>query len=85
MDIGMLIISFISMIATVCSCIISVKSKNEAKRILGEIKSINVNTGAQAIQDNKVKNKGDIDISNSGNNSGIIGGIITGGICKGDK
>ncbi|MFD2671190.1 hypothetical protein [Marinicrinis sediminis] len=73
MDITMMIISLISMIATVISCVVAVKAKNEVKRI-----SLMVNTGQ--VHESKVDNKGDIEISNTGQNTGVMAGITTGGI-----
>ncbi|ACA53854.1 hypothetical protein EXN65_20780 [Clostridium botulinum] len=75
MDTVMLLISLISMIATVISCIIAVKAKNETQKIWTNIKN-------QEFKDGSVKNEGDIHIGNSGNNKGIMGGIITGGVNK---
>ncbi|OPD34206.1 ATP synthase subunit C [Clostridium botulinum] len=78
MDTVMLLISLISMIATVISCIIAVKAKNEAQKIWTNIKN-------QEFKDSSVKNEGDIHIGNSGNNKGVMGGIITGGVNKNAK
>lgn len=85
MDIIMMIIGLISMVATVISCIIAVRAKNESKRILNNIQSIAVNTGTQEIQNHTVETKGDIDIENSGNNDGVMAGVVTGGINNGKK
>lgn len=83
MDVAMLVITLISMIATVVSCIIAVRAKNESKKILNTIQ--NINTGTQNLQNNSVKNKGKIDINNSGKNDGVMGGIVTGGISNNAK
>jgi hypothetical protein len=79
MDIIMMIIGLISMVATVISCIIAVRAKNESKRILSNIQSVTLNTGQQ-----EVENEGDFEIENSGHNDGVMAGIVTGGI-KNDK
>lgn len=83
MDVALFIISFISMIATVVSTVIAVKVKNESKEMLKTIHYINL--GTQSIQNNNVKNKGEIDIKNSGKNEGIIAGILTGVITNNAK
>jgi len=73
MDITMMIISLVSMIATVISCVVAVKAKNEVRRI-----SLKVNTGQ--VDESKVNNKGNIEIGNTGQNAGVMAGITTGGI-----
>ncbi|PFI68966.1 hypothetical protein COJ57_26565 [Bacillus cereus] len=85
MDILMMLISLISMIATVISCIIAVKAKNESEKILNKVKNNIYNTGNQKIKDTSVKNEGDINIDNNGTNSGTMAGIVTGGIKNGDR
>lgn len=85
MDKVMLAVNLISMVATVVSCIVAVRSKNEANRILTEMKILNVNTGVQAVQGENVNNNAKIDIKNTGKNEGVIGGIITGGVTNSDK
>ncbi|MBX4265893.1 hypothetical protein [Clostridium estertheticum] len=85
MDNVMLGINVISMVATVISCIIAIKAKNEAEKTLIKIQNASLNVKNDIRKDNAVKNEGDIDISNSGKNDGIIGGIITGGINKSVK
>lgn len=79
----MFVITFISMIATVVSCVIAVKAKNESKKILNTIQ--NINNGNQKIGNNRVDNRGNIDIENSGENDGVMAGIVTGGINNAKK
>lgn len=82
METVMLVISIVSMIATVISTIIAIKAKNEAKVILTEIKSGDIKSNNQR---HNIKNKGKIDINNSGNNEGVMAGIVSGGIQQHDK
>ncbi len=76
MEIAMLVISVISMIATIIPCIITIKAKNEAKKILSEINNIKVNT---------VSNSGGVTTNNTGINRGFISGINTGEVHMNDK
>ena len=73
MDLVMMIISLISMIATVISCIIAVKARNEVKRISLAIK-------ADEFVNSKVNINGDVRLNNNGENSGVMAGVVTGGI-----
>jgi hypothetical protein len=70
MDIIMFIISLVSMIATVISCTVAVKAKNEVKRL-----SLKIQAGE--VIGSKVN--GDISLNNNGNNSGVMAGVVTGG------
>ncbi|MGA5691343.1 hypothetical protein [Cytobacillus pseudoceanisediminis] len=83
MEVAMFVITLVSMVATVISCIIAVKAKNESRNILATIQ--NINTGTQNLQNKSVKNKGRIDIKNSGENDGVMAGIVTGGISNNAK
>lgn len=65
----MLVITTIGAIGTVVSAFIAVRAKNEAEKILSEIK-IEINRN--------VSNSGNIDVKNTGTNSGIMSGINTG-------
>ena len=66
-----LILTGIGAVATVISTIVAISAKNEAKSILNEIiKEKNRN----------IKNEGDTDITNNGNNYGIISGVNSGEI-----
>ncbi|MDP7979908.1 hypothetical protein [Bacillus multifaciens] len=85
MDILMMIISLISMIATVISCVIAVRAKNESKKILNKVEHSISNTGNQKIKDTSVKNEGDIKIDNEGTNKGVMAGVVTGGIKNSDR
>lgn len=78
MDIIMLIISLIAMIATVVSCFVTIKAKNEVK---GIVNGINL----YKKDDSSAKNNGGVRIKNSGTNSGVIGGVVSGGINKETK
>lgn len=73
-------VGIISMIAGIVSAVVAVKSKNEAKGILREVNNIKIEVG-QA-NESEVKPAGDVVVKNDGDNSGIIGGIITGGVNK---
>jgi len=83
MDIAMFIVTLISMIATVVSSIIAVKAKNESKRILNQLQIIN--SGKQSFQSSILENSGDIEMENSGDNDGVIAGVVTGGINNNGK
>ena len=63
----MLILTAIGTAATV----IAVRAKNEAKDILEQIKEEH---------SRNIKNKGNVEVENSGNNSGIMSGINSGEI-----
>lgn len=65
------IFSILGAIATIISMCIAIKSKNEAKHILNEMKNE---------QNKNVQNYGSITQKNTGNNSGIISGINAGEI-----
>lgn len=65
-----LAISVISMLAGVISAIIALRSKNESKKILKEIKEINIDQGIHSNSDN---------VNVSGGNSGIVAARINGG------
>ena len=98
LNILMLGISFIAMVATVWSCVIAVKARDESKKanneanqakqetekMLQEIKVIMVN-----VQNNKVENRigktGNVDVKNEGENIGVVAGVITGGVTQGDR
>ena len=68
-----LIFTAIGAVATVISTIIAVKAKNESKRILEQIKEEH---------SRNIKNKGEVRVSNSGNNSGLLIGNNSGDIHK---
>lgn len=69
MEITMLILTIIGTVATIISTYIAVHAKNEAKEVLKEINSHN---------NNSVLKPGNIEIKNSGRNTGVISGINTG-------
>lgn len=69
-------ISIISMLAGIISAVVAVKSKNESKDILKEIKEINIDKGIHSNSDN---------INVSGGNSGIVAGKIHGGVTNNGK
>lgn len=75
MDIIILVINLIAMVATVISCVQTIKVKKETEEAIGNFYN---NSGIQKIEDKSIKNTGDISIDNSGTNSGVIGGIING-------
>ncbi len=66
-----LIFTAIGAVATVVSTIIAVKAKNESKKILEQIKEEH---------SRNIKNKGKVNVSNSGDNSGILIGNNSGDI-----
>ena len=68
-----LIFTAIGTVATVISTIIAVRAKNESKRILEQIKEEH---------SRNIENKGNMRVSNSGNNSGILIGNTSGDIHK---
>lgn len=68
-----LIFTAIGAISTVISTIIAVRAKNESKKILEQIKEEH---------SRNIENSGNVRISNSGNNSGILNGINSGDIHK---
>lgn len=71
MDYLMLILTAIGTTATVVSAVITVKAKNEAKDILKQIKEE---------KSRNIRNSGDVRVTNSGNNSGVLSGINSGDI-----
>lgn len=66
-----LILTAIGTVATVISTIVAVDAKNEAKKILNQVKEE---------KSRNVTNSGEVEIANKGNNSGVISGINTGEI-----
>ena len=64
-----LILNAIGTFATVISTVVAVRAKNETKDILKQIKEEH---------SRNIMNKGNIQVENSGNNSGIISGINSG-------
>ncbi len=68
-----LLLNVTATVATVISTVIAVRSKNEAKKILKQIREE---------KSHNIKNSGEVHVSNSGNNSGIISGINSGEIHK---
>ena len=67
----MFLLTLIGTIATVISTVISIRAKNEARRILEEIKQDG---------NRNVQNLGNIKVDNTGSNQGSITGINTGSI-----
>lgn len=72
----MLVLTLIGTIATIISTIIAVRAKNDAKSILVEV---------QNEKTSNAKNTGNIEVDNSGINTGIISGINTGEVRKNAK
>ena len=68
-----LILTAIGTVATVISTIIAVKAKNEAKKILNQIKEE---------RSRNIRSNGEVHVTNSGKNSGIMSGINSGDIHK---
>ena len=66
-----LILTAIGTVATVISTIIAVAAKNEAKKILNQVKEE---------KSRNVTNSGEIKVTNKGKNSGVMSGINTGEI-----
>lgn len=66
-----LILTAIGTAATVVSTIVAVCAKNEAKKILKQIKEE---------KSRNVTSNGDVDVTNNGNNFGVISGINSGEI-----
>lgn len=66
-----LILTAIGTVATVISTIVAVSAKNEAKKILKQVKEEN---------SHNVTNGGEVEVTNKGNNSGVMSGINTGEI-----
>ena len=66
-----LILTAIGTAATVVSAIVAVCAKNEAKKILKQIKEE---------KSRSVTSNGDVEVTNNGNNSGVISGINSGEI-----
>lgn len=65
-----LILNIVGTVATVISTIIAVRAKNEARKILMQIKE----------ESRNIENTGQVIVTNSGSNSGIISGINSGEI-----
>ncbi len=68
-----LVFTAIGALATVISTIIAVRAKNESGKILEQIKEE---------YSRNIENKGKVNVSNSGNNSGILIGSNSGDIHK---
>lgn len=66
-----LILTTIGTIATIISTIVAIRAKNEANRILHQIKKE---------KNRNVANSGEVTVANNGNNLGIINGINSGEI-----
>ena len=66
-----LILTAIGTVATVISTVVAVSAKNEAKKILKQIKEE---------KSRNVTNHGQVNVTNSRNNSGVISGINSGEI-----
>ena len=66
-----LILTAIGTAATDVSTIVAVCAKNEAKKILKQIKEE---------KSRNVTSNGDVEVTNNGNNSGVISGINSGEI-----
>ena len=66
-----LILTAIGTAATVVSTTVAVCAKNEAKKILKQIKEE---------KSRNVTSNGDVEVTNNGNNSGVISGINSGEI-----
>ena len=66
-----LILTAIGNAATVVSTIVAVCATNEAKKILKQIKEE---------KSRNVTSNGDVEVTNNGNNSGVISGINSGEI-----
>ena len=66
-----LILTAIGTAATVVSTIVAVRAKNEPKKILKQIKEE---------KSRNVTSNGDVEVTNNGNNSGVISGINSGEI-----
>ena len=66
-----LILTAIGTVATVISTIIAIGAKNEAKKILNQIKEE---------KSRNVTSSGKVEVTNTGHNSGVISGINTGEI-----
>ncbi len=71
-----LVFTAIGALATVISTIIAVRAKNESGKILEQIKEE---------YSRNIENKGKVNVSNSGNNSGILIGSNSGDIHKWQK
>ena len=66
-----LMLTAIGTAATVVSTIVAVCAKNEAQKILKQIKEE---------KSRNVTSNGDVEVTNNGNNSGVISGINSGEI-----
>lgn len=67
-----LILTGIGTVATIISTIVAIRAKHEAKRILQQIK--------EETNSRNITNKEPVQVTNSGNNSGVISGINSGEI-----
>lgn len=63
-----LLVNIISMFAAVVSCILAIKAKNKAKKISKEIENNFLNQN--------YKSGNEFNVSNSGKNTGNVGGVI---------
>lgn len=75
-------VNILGTIATIISAVIAVKAKEESVKSKEESKEILKNIRLELEKENCIDNKGDIIIENSGENSGVMSGIISGGINK---
>ena len=66
-----LLFTALGAVATVISTIIAVRAKNEAEKILKQIREEN---------SRNIKNRGNVTVDNKGSNTGIISGINSGEI-----
>ena len=66
-----LLFTALGTVATVISTIIAVRAKNEAEKILKQIREEN---------SRNIKNRGNVTVDNKGSNTGIISGINSGEI-----
>lgn len=75
MELTMFIITVISTIATVVSCIVAVRAKNKCKVYMNEIKNQTVDISKS--QDGNIKS-GHVKVTNTGHNNGLIAGVVSG-------
>lgn len=71
-----LIFTALGAVATVISTVVAVRAKNESKKILEQIREE---------YSRNIENKGNVQVSNSGDNSGILAGNNSGDIYKWQK
>lgn len=71
MDLAVLIVNGVAMIAGIISAVVAIKAKNEAKKIVTNFKS-------EITQSNQTTAN-----TNTGDNSGVMAGDITGGVYLG--